>query len=233
MGVTWSPLSACRGSRDADRAGDRVMRADSGQVSPRPRTAPPVGGDSTSEHRAAPRGGEPRQDSASWSYAMRGQLDDESLRCTGRVRATVSSGAGARRCWSWQIVNRDCSGNRSSVDWLHADANGGEICQRETGWELMTQLPGRAFCSTEAVERRGEPARFVLSCTWECRSAANPCSGQATYRFEKTGADSGAPRPAPRDSRAPPVARGATGATEPDVPPVGVSCVRGACSGRH
>jgi hypothetical protein len=115
---------------------------------------------------------------------MSGNLDDQSLRCTGSARVTASGERGGDQCIGWALVDPQCKGDRKSVDWLHENKDTGRICATQNnGWDLATRLPGRAFCDVKVTVKNGTPASISLSCTWQCRGGADACAGEATYQF--------------------------------------------------
>lgn len=116
-----------------------------------------------------------------WEYKMDGNLDEQNLSCRGPARVTISESSS---CLSWNLAKQQCKGSQS-VDWLHENGSTGEICGRPDGWALNKRLPGRGSCVPHVVSRDGRVVSFSLDCTWECRSARNPCSGQATYEFSR------------------------------------------------
>ena len=119
-----------------------------------------------------------------WDYSMVGDLDNTHLSCSGSAQVSSTNESGHLQCVSWHLSATKCAGTRS-VDWLHQFTNDGEICQSPDAWNLKKQLPGRGYCEPEVVVKDDKPVSFSLDCTWECRSADNPCSGSATYKFSQ------------------------------------------------
>ncbi len=118
-----------------------------------------------------------------WSYRMRGNLDEKNLSCRGSAAVTMAESEGSS-CVRWKVAKQQCIGS-NAVDWLHEGQPGGQICLRRDEWALRKHLPGRAFCLPRVVSKDGRLVSFSISCTWECRSAKNPCAGQATYEFSR------------------------------------------------
>lgn len=117
-----------------------------------------------------------------WRYRMNGNLDSANLQCSGSASVTEIGASAHPQCLHWRIVKQKCRGSRS-VDWLHEDDATGEVCESAQGWELKKDLPGLAVCRPTVVRKNGRVVSVSVSCTWECRSASDPCAGQATYVF--------------------------------------------------
>lgn len=122
------------------------------------------------------------RDSA-WAYHMDGNLDSETLRCTGAADIALRPSSIEPTYLHWRLVTTSCRGPRH-VDWLHAEVDSGTLRKASESWELTRSLPGRSFCTSE-VKLGGAQDSVLLACTWECRSAKEPCSGGATYTFTR------------------------------------------------
>jgi hypothetical protein len=117
-----------------------------------------------------------------WSYHMTGNLDQAKLSCRGSATVKQTTDSSRRQRLNWRITKQRCQGSHD-VDWLHEDGLTGEIYESTSGWRLKNDLPGRGFCLPKVVRKNGRIVSFSLSCTWECRSARNPCAGLAMYVY--------------------------------------------------
>jgi hypothetical protein len=120
----------------------------------------------------------------SFSFSMRGNLDQESLSCTGSAILTPLTNSYQQPCFQWSISDERCKGSKDA-DWLHQDSKIGTICKISGEWALTHSLPGRGSCIPKVTfDARHNVNRIILDCEWRCRSSDFPCVGSATYRFE-------------------------------------------------
>jgi len=116
-----------------------------------------------------------------WDYSMGGTLDNTKLECKGQALVNQNTPS----LLNWKLLNNNCKGDKS-VDWLHDGNDNGTISFKENAWNLDNGLPGNGFCLVENTNpRKDELTKFTLNCRWECRVKDFPCSGQATYYFNK------------------------------------------------
>jgi hypothetical protein len=117
---------------------------------------------------------------------MTGNLDNQSLQCTGQ--AALRKDTEDASCWTWEVSKTRCQGSKD-VDWLHDSDMTDTVCPIKASgsqiWQLKKELNGRAVCTPTLVLDGQSPVKLTLSCTWECRDPAFPCSGSATYDYLK------------------------------------------------